>query len=209
MIKSETTITGTVKRASSVRKDKNDKTYVAFVVGINIPNGQSGTLEIEVFVTIPEPEKFEWGLYTEGKRVTVSGSMDIRKREEHLNFYLTATAITTDNVAEKDSIAGTLTFRGHLKTEKVYEEKKDKNGHPFVVFSAYSAEKVGDGFVSTWVDFVRFAAKDADRITIPDFMRPKARVEIKGDLSVSAYNGKIKLSSRVQEMSEYVYVPNN
>ena len=140
-------------------------------------------------------------------RLTVNGSMDFRKKEEELQFYLTGNLVSIENVTDLDAIGGTMTFRGHLKKENVYEQKTDKNGYPYIVFSAYSSEKVGESFVSTWVNFMRFPEKDADISSIlPDWMRPKSHVDITGDLQVSSYGGTVRLSCRVRDIQEHVYV---
>ena len=207
MLKAEVNIVGTIKRDATVRTDKDYHPYVSFIMTVNLPDAKTGTKDVDIYVSLPNSGQNEAANYVAGLRVAVNGSLDIRKKEDALNFYLTANFISTDEVEDDDSIKGSLTFRGHLKKDNVYEQKTDKKGNPFIVFSAYSAEKVGDGFVSTWVNFLRYPEKDAAIETvIPEWMRSKARVDIKGDLQVSAYGGNIKLGCRVKEMSEYVYV---
>lgn len=98
-----------------------------------------------------------------------------------------------------------MSFRGHLRNDNVYEEKSSKSGKQYLRFSAYSAEKDGDNFVSTWVNFVRFPDKDADISTIKeDWMTAKAHVSIRGTLDLDVYKGKININSRVLEMSLYI-----
>ena len=207
MIKAEVNVTGTVKRNTGIRTDRNNDPYLSLIVTVCLPDAKQTNHSIDVFVSLPNAHQEDVATYTEGMRITISGSLDIRKRGEDLQFYLTGDMISAENVADLDAIGGTMTFRGHLKKENIYEEKTDKNGHPFIVFSAYSAEKVGDGFVSTWVNFMRFPEKDADISTIiPDWMRPKAHVDITGDLQVSSYGGAVRLSCRVKDMQEHVYV---
>ena len=54
---------------------------------------------------------------------------------------------------------------------------------------------------------MRFPEKDADISTIiPDWMRSKAHVDITGDLQVSSFGGVVRLSCRVKDMQEHVYV---
>ena len=85
------------------------------------------------------------------------------------------------------------------------EEKSDKNGNPYIVFSAFSSEKVGDKFVSIWVRFMRFPAKEAGVDTIkPDWMRPKAHLTVTGDLQVYVYNNVFRFTCIVKGMEEYV-----
>ena len=144
-------------------------------------------------------------MFADGGLFDILGVLEIRNKENKLLFYLAAESVTTDDVPDLDAISGTLSFRGHLKKEKVYEEKKDKNGNPYLVFSAYSAEKVGESFVSTWVNFMRFPEKAAAIGTVkPDWMRSKAHVSISGELQISSYNSKVQLSCKVASMSEFV-----
>ena len=207
MIKAEVNVTGTVKRNAGIRTDRNNNPYLSLILTVCLPDAKQTNHSIDVFVSLPNARQEDVYTYTEGSRLTVNGSMDFRKKEEELQFYLTGNLVSIENVTDLDAIGGTMTFRGHLKKENVYEEKNDKNGHPFIVFSAYSSEKVGESFVSTWVNFMRFPEKDADISSIlPDWMHPKAHVDIKGDLQVSSYGGTVRLSCRVRDIQEHVYV---
>ena len=210
MIKAEVNVTGRITRSAVTRTDKNGNPYVAFAMSVRLNDPKSTVNEVEIFVSVPNGQQAELAMYTENTRVAISGSMDVRKKDENLAFYITANLITTEGVADTDRISGELSFRGHLRNEKVYEEKSDKNGNPFLVFSGYSAEKVGDGFVSTWINFMRFPEKDAGIETIkPAWMQPKAHVTIKGDFQLDSYNGKVRISSRVREMEQYIPQPYN
>lgn len=207
MIKAEANVVGIIKRSATVCTDKNGNPYLSFIMAVELLDTKTGTKSIEVFVSLPNARQEEASSFAEGVRIAISGNMDIRKRNEELCFYITANSVETQSVSEHDAISGTMTFRGYLKKEKLYEQKTDKNGHPFIVFSAYSIEKVGEEFISTWVNFMRFPEKGCGIETIiPDWLHTKAHVNITGELQVSAYNGIIRLSCRVKDMSEHVYV---
>lgn len=148
MIKAEVTITGTVRRSASIRTDRNNQPYVSFLMSVSLADG-TGTKDISVFVSLPQAQQSDLSLYTEGQRVTASGTMDIRRKDDALSFYLTARLVTVENVSALDAISGTLSFRGYLKKENIFEERTSKNGRPYLLFSAYSSEKAGDSFVST------------------------------------------------------------
>ena len=209
MIKAEVTMTGTISRSAVVRTDKNNNPFLSLLTTVQLKDEKQSTKNIDVFVSYPNGQQSDIALFVEGKRVQLSGTMDIRKKNDQLVFYLTASNLTTDNVNDLDAIAGTMQFRGHLKKENVYEEKKDKNGNAYLVFSAYSAEKVGEEFVSTWVSFMRFPEKDADIESIkPAWMTSKAHVTISGDMQITSYDGALRLACRVKDMNEYVK-PNN
>lgn len=205
MIKANVNVTGTIKNSASVKTDRNGVPYLSFLLSVTLQDPKAGNKEIPIYVSVPCGQQSELSLYTQGKRAIIGGDMDVKMRDNELVCNLTANLISTEGVADVDSISGTLDFRGHLRNDNVYEEKKDKNGHPFLVFSAYSAEKVGQDFVSTWVNFMRFPEKDATIDTItPPFMKPKANVTVKGDFQLSSFNGKVRISSRVIEMNEYI-----
>ena len=205
MIKAEANVIGTIKRSASIRTDKNNNPYLSFVMTVVLTDAKTSSHSIDVFVSLPNARQDEAQVYVEGLRIAVSGDLDIRKKEENLNFYLTGNNVTTQNVAELDSISGSLSFRGYLKKENIYQQKTDKNGHPFIVFSAYSVDKNGQEFQSTWVNFMRFPEKDAGiESIIPEWMHSKAHVDITGELQVSSYNGIARLSCRVKDMTEHV-----
>ena len=205
MIKAEVKIIGTIKRGASIRTDKNNQPFLSFIVTIALPDAKTNTNTVDALVSYPKGQQSDVSLFAEGVRVAIQGVLDIRNKENKLLFYLAAESVTTDDVPDLDAISGTLSFRGHLKKEKVYEEKKDKNGNPYLVFSAYSAEKVGESFVSTWVNFMRFPEKGAAvESVIPEWMHSKAHMDITGELQVSAYNDVVRLSCRVHDMTEYI-----
>ena len=204
MIKAEVTITGTVRRSASIRTDRNNQPYVSFLMSVSLADG-TGTKDISVFVSLPQAQQSDLSLYTEGQRVSASGTMDIRRKDDALSFYLTARLVTVENVPTLDAISGTLSFRGYLKKENIFEERTSKNGRPYLLFSAYSSEKVGDGFVSTWVTFMRFPEKNATiESIIPEWLRPRAHVDITGDLRISFYKDAPSLSCIVREMTEHI-----
>ena len=177
MIKAEVNITGTVRRSASIRTDRNNQPYVSFVMSVSLADG-SGTRDIRVFVSVPQARQSDLSVYTEGQRVTASGAMDIRRKDDGLSFYLTARLVTAENVPALDAISGTLSFRGYLKKEN---------------------------FVSTWVTFMRFPEKNATVESIkPDWLRPRAHVDISGDLRISFYKEAPSLSCIVREMTEHI-----
>ena len=191
MIKAEANVIGTIKRSANIRTDKNNNLYLSFVMTVVLTDAKTTSKSIDVFVSLPNAKQDEAQSYVEGLRVAVNGNLDIRKKEDNLNFYLTGNTITAQNVAELDSISGTLSFRGYLKKENIYQQKTDKNG--------------GESFVSTWVNFMRFPEKGAAvESIIPDWMHSKAHVDITGELQVSAYNDVVRLSCRVHDMTEYI-----
>ena len=84
--------------------------------------------------------------------------------------------------------------------------KNDKKGKTFLMFSAFSAEKIGEDFAFTWVRFVRFSEEREE------WLQPKATIEAKGELEISVYNDRLNLGCKVAELSQWEkkpYHPNN
>lgn len=203
MIKCNVTVCGTVSRTAAVRTNNEGKPFTAFAVNCVVPakNGINKTVEISV-----AKDGKETGLsdYAVGKRVEISGVLIFKKRGENLYFNLSASSVSLSVGSNEDSIGGDMHFRG--KTGKNIDEKTGKNGKKFLQFSAFSAEKVNDGFEYLWVRFVGF---DRER---EGWLQPQTGIEVKGELELSVYNDKLNIACKVSEMSEYVkppYNPNN
>lgn len=205
MIKAEVNLVGTVKRGATMREDKNKKSYLSFVMTVNISDGGENAKDMEIHVVYYHARENDVPLYGENRRIIAQGTLDIHKKGDDYRFYLSAKKLSVKDVPDEDVITGEMQFRGRLRNNDIMEEKIDKNGNPYLVFSAFSLEKVGAKFVSTWVRFMRFPAKGAGIETIkPDWMQPKARISVSGDLQVSVYNGMFSFTCIVKSMDEYI-----
>ena len=195
MIKCNVTICGVVSKAATCRTTQDGKPYVCFAMNVVIPakTGINKTVEVSV---IKDGTLTEVGNPPVGSRIEVAGILTLKKRGDNLYFNLSATGINPDTTATEDSITGQMEFRG--KTGKQIEEKTDKKGKPFLSFSAFSAEKVQDGFEYIWVRFVRF---DHEREA---WLQPGTKISAKGELDVSVYNDRLNFSCKVSEISEYI-----
>ena len=203
MIKCNVTVCGTISKAAVVRTNNENKAFTAFAVNCVIParNGIDKTVEISV---AKDGEEYNRADYTVGKRVEISGVLTFKKRGDNLYFNMSASSVNLTVASNEDSIKGEMLFRG--KTGKNIEEKTDKKGKNFLQFSAFSAEKVNDGFEYLWV---RFLGCDREREA---WLQPQTGIEAKGELELSVYNDKLNIACKVSEMSEYVkqpYNPNN
>lgn len=203
MIKCNVTVCGTISKAAVVRTNNENKAFTAFAVNCVIParNGIDKTVEISV---AKDGEEYNRADYTVGKRVEISGVLTFKKRGDNLYFNMSASSVNLTVASNEDSIKGEMLFRG--KTGKNIEEKTDKKGKNFLQFSAFSAEKVNDGFEYLWVRFLGF---DRER---EEWLQPQTGIEAKGELKLSVYNDKLNIACKVSEMSEYVkqpYNPNN
>ena len=198
MIKCNVTVCGTVSREAAVRTDKAGKPFVSFALNVVIParNGINKTIEVSV---AKDGNDTDLAAYRLGTRLEVAGTLVLKKREERMYFNLSASGVNFATTEDKDFIKGQMEFRG--KIGKSVEECKDKNGKDYIRFSAFSAEKIGDGFTYIWVRFFCFDRKREA------WLQPGARAEVKGELELSAYNDSLSLSCRVDEMAEYVKPP--
>ena len=176
MIKCNVTICGTISRDASVRTGKDGKEFVSFPLQVSVPgkDGNGGSLEISVS----------------------AGTLFLKRRGEKLYFNLSADSVSLSDVGNMDSFKGQMVFRG--KTGQHIEERKDKSGKPYQMFSAFSAEKVNDGFEYQWVRFFCFGKEKEE------WLQPGVKVDVKGEMSLSLYDGKPDISCRVEELSQYV-----
>ncbi len=193
MIKCNVTINGTVSRVATVRTTSDGRTFTCFAVKITIP-AKSGTgKQVEVSVLM-DGQKI--APITIGTRIEMQGTLTFRKRNEvlYLNFH--ADTVDISPASDKDDLTGNIEFKGTIG--KQVEEKTDKKGGKYLVFSAFSTEKDGEAFAFTWVRFVRFSVEREP------FLTHKSRIIVKGKLELSAYLDKINIGCRVSELSEWV-----
>ena len=168
MIKAEANVIGTIKRSANIRTDKNNNPYLSFVMTVVLTDAKTTSKSIDVFVSLPNAKQDEAQSYVEGLRVAVNGNLDIRKKEDNLNFYLTGNTITAQNVAELDSISGTLSFRGYLKSTWVNFMRFPEKGAavesiiPDWMHSKAHVDITGELQVSAYNDVVRLSCRVHD-----------------------------------------------
>lgn len=198
MIRCNVTVCGIVSREVTNRTNNDGNAFMTFAMNVVIParNGINKTVEISV-----AKDGIDDGLTAlkTGERIEVSGILTMKKRGE--NMFLNLSAKTVNVTSAEDSIKGDMDFRG--KIGNTVEEKTDRKGRPYIQFSAFSTERLQDGFEYTWIRFIRF---DKEREA---WLQPAARIEAKGELELSVFNDRLSLSCRVKNISEYVQPPNN
>lgn len=200
MIRCNVTVCGVVSRVATCRTNKDGQPFVTFAMNVVIPakSGINKTIEVSV---LKDGTLTEVGNIVTGQRIEVAGTLIPKKRSDALYFNMTATDINSDTSATEDCIVGQMEFRG--KVGKNIEEKQSKKGEPYMMFSAFSAEKVQDGFEYLWVRFVRFG-KEREAWFVPG-----CKVTAKGEMELSVYNDRLGFSCKVDEMAEYVPQPYN
>ena len=195
MIKCNVTVCGIVAQQAAMRTSKEGKPFLAVPVKIVVParNGSDKTIEISVRKDGSEADIAD---YRVGERIEVTGTLTLKQRGDKLYFNLSADDVDFSPKTDEDAVTGEMEFRG--KVGKRIDERTDKKGNPYLQFSAHSTEKVGESFESIWVRFIRF---DAEREA---WLQPGCRVQVKGEVSLSAYNDSLNISCKVAEMSEAV-----
>ena len=195
MIKCNVTVCGIVAQLAAMRTSKEGKPFLAVPVKVVVParNGSDKTIEISVRKDGSEADIAD---YRVGERIEVTGTLTLKQRGDKLYFNLSADDVDFSPKTDEDAVTGEMEFRG--KVGKRIDERTDKKGNPYLQFSAHSTEKVGESFESIWVRFIRF---DAEREA---WLQPGCRVQVKGEVSLSAYNDSLNISCKVAEMSEAV-----
>ena len=195
MIKCNVTINSTVSRAATVRTNSEGRTFICFAVKATIPAKSGAGKQVEISVS-KDGSETDTTRYAVGTRVEMRGTLTFRKRDNNLYLNFHADAVDFAPASDKDSIAGDIEFRGTIG--KQVEEKTDKKGGKYLVFSAFSTEKDGDAFAFTWVRFIRFSTEREA------FLAPKTGITAKGKLELSAYLDKLNIACRVEELAEWV-----
>ena len=194
MIKCNVTINGTVSRAATVRTNGEGQSFICFSVKVTIPTKSGAGKQVEISVSRDGGE-MDTAQYGVGARVEMQGTLTFRKRGDNLYLNFHADAVDLAPTTDKDSIAGNIEFRGTIG--KQVEEKTDKKGGKYLVFSAFSTEKDGEALAFTWVRFIRFSAEREA------FLVPKSGITAKGKLELTAYLDKLNIACRVEELAEW------
>ncbi len=201
MIKCNVSVCGTVSKAAVVRNGKDGTPFTTYSVDVVVPT-KSGINKTVIVSCIMDGNGAD-GIVV-GNRIEVKGVLTFKKNGDNLYFNLKASEVNSSVTENKDGIVGDMAFKG--KVGKDINLKKDKNGKTFLMFSAFSAEKVGEDFAFTWVRFVRFSEEREE------WLQPKATIEAKGELEISVYNDKLNLGCKVSELNFWEkkpYQPNN
>jgi hypothetical protein len=181
-----------------MRTNKEGKAFLAFGVSVVIPakSGINKTFEISV---AKDGGMDELNGLSSGTRVELVGVLTFHKKDDTFFLNMSATGVNTFNAPAEDSVKGTIEFRGTVGNK--IEEKKDKKDKPYLVFSAFSSEKVGEGYSFTWVRFMHFGQGK------PEWMEGKCGIDAKGELQLSIYNDRLDITCRVAELTQWEKQP--
>lgn len=193
MLKCNVTVNGVISRAATIRKDNEGKDFITFGVKVIVPTKYSTVNSIDIGVTIGGTQS-DLQKYPLNSRISLTGMMTFKKKGDNLYINLRADEAKTDSVGA-DAITGTLMFRGTIKN---LDLKEDKKGKGYLVFDAYSSDKLEDGSYSyIWVRFIRFSE------TLESFLADKAGVNVNGDVQLTLYKDKLNISSKINSLEEW------
>ena len=201
MIKCNVSVCGTVSKAAVVRNGKDGMPFTTYSVDVVVP-AKKGINKTVMVSCIMDGDCAE--AIVVGNRIDVKGVLTFKKKDDNLFFNLKGVEVSQPATESKDGIVGDMEFKGKVGKDIVM--KKDKNGKAFLMFSAFSAEKIGEEFAFTWVRFVRFSEEKEE------WLQSKAAIEAKGELEISAYNDRLNLGCKVAELNQWEkkpYHPNN
>ena len=201
MIKCNVSVCGTVSKAAVVRNGKDGMPFTTYSVDVVVP-AKKGINKTVMVSCIMDGDCAE--TIVVGNRIDVKGVLTFKKKDDNLYFNLKGVEVSQPATESKDGIVGDMEFKG--KVGKDIDMKKGKNGKTFLMFSAFSAEKIGEDFAFTWVRFVRFSEEREE------WLQPKGTIEAKGELEISVYNDRLNLGCKVAELSQWEkkpYHPNN
>lgn len=199
MIKAQATLRGTISHAATLRTDKEGRSFLCFDVSLTIPASRNNMTGMTVTVSVStDGTEADIPRYAVGTRIEATGLLAFRKRNDnlYLNFHADTLTVGGDG---KDTLEGTLEFKGTVGNK--VEVKTDKKGKSFLTFSAFSTEKANDVFQFTWVRFIRFDSQGEQ------WLQAKSKVEAKGALILTAYNGRLNIDCRVEEMKPWERTP--
>lgn len=201
MIKCNVSVCGTVSKAAVVRNGKDGMPFTTYSVDVVVP-AKKGINKTVMVSCIMDGDCAE--AIVVGNRIDVKGVLTFKKKDDNLFFNLKGVEVSQPATESKDGIVGDMEFKG--KVGKDIDMKNDKKGKTFLMFSAFSAEKIGEDFAFTWVRFVRFSEEREE------WLQPKATIESKGELEISVYNDRLNLGCKVAELNQWEkkpYHPNN
>lgn len=201
MIKCNVSVCGTASKAAVVRNGKDGMSFTTYSVDVVVP-AKKGINKTVMVSCIMDGDCAE--AIVVGNRIDVKGVLTFKKKDDNLFFNLKGVEVSQPATESKDGIVGDMEFKG--KVGKDIDMKNDKKGKAFLMFSAFSAEKIGEEFAFTWVRFVRFSEKKEE------WLQSKATIEAKGELEISVYNDRLNLGCKVAELNQWEkkpYHPNN
>lgn len=202
MIKIQSVICGTICRDALITTNDKGISNLEFSLRVGLASQSDANASVIIPVVVNSGKREDLKDYIRGNRIVMEGNLAVYKANDEYALVLRdATAKLAYCVPSQDSISGDLTFTGRVKDP---QEKTDKRGMPYLVLSACSPIKIDQNkWEYIWFHFKRFPVKGSAITDIfPEWLKDGVDVEILGDISITSYNGRLNLSSRVLEMAQ-------
>lgn len=192
MISCNVIATGTISSSAMLRKTSDGANFSTFEMKVNLTDKSGNPYIVGLSVScdpIEDPLS-----YREGTRISLSGTMRIKKVDDNTYLNVKAASLSLSCPAT-DSISCDLSFKG--KIGKSVNKKEDKKGRPFYSFSAYSSDTYGENRTFIWIDFLYFGEAPGD------WFSPGTYINANGPLEFSVFKDKIKMSCVVKSIDRW------
>lgn len=193
MIKCNVTACGNIVSSAEEKTAQDGSKFISYAIVVAVQGRDQSVKEIHINVSAPFNAE-TIGNYSTGRRVTVIGTLHVRKHDGVQYFNL-----RTDNEAEfnastmPDRLEGSMEFKGKI-SKKGIEERKSKKGRDIQTFSAFSSDKNGENREFTWVNFIRLTPIHSD------YFAAEKYVEIHGDMHLNVYQSNLQLECTVNSV---------
>lgn len=193
MISCQVTVCGKIGSGTVVKQSADGKKFISFTLFTIITKGKSSRL---MALSVSVDDNGKSSIYTEGRRIQVTGTLTMRKTSASIYYNLRASEeIVLIDESVPDKVEGTLFFRGKTSKNPIVI-KQDKRGKNFRVFAAYSSEKDGANREYIWIHFLDFSPKE-------DFVQPSTFIEVEGDLQVNIYQDRLSFEAVVRHIQPW------
>lgn len=200
MIKCDVTVCAKITRAAVVKETSNGTKFLSFGIQLPIIGKNKEKVIMEIGVSA-DGDKSQKSVYSEGRRVNITGSLTMRAKDDKVFYNLRADNVDTCKSTESDNIEGTLYFKGKIDKRGI-DVRQDKNGKDYKSFSAFSYEKEKDSDKThfTYVRFLYFNPKENE-----DYLEAGAYIEASGQLQLGVFREKLSIDCRIDEVSHWEY----
>ena len=187
MIKGEITLCGTIARTAEVKKSSEVHEFISFPVKYKAVGRDGSEQEVEITVSA-DGGKQSTSVFTTGRRISVKGTMTIRKLGDKLYYNLRSESEPAlVSSTEEDVLEGTMHFEGKTGKKDI-TSRKDKKGREFIPFQGFDKGKDGSGnpeFI--WFNFLLFHPTDEQKAVL----KPSTWMDVDGEYSLTSYKGRL------------------
>lgn len=196
MIKCNVSVCGKINRSAVAKKSKTGEDFISFGITIPVKDRNDKKKDFEISVSA-NGDRNNTSVYSTGRKVSIDGTLTIVKKNNRLYLNLRCDNLDLVKSTEPERIEGTMDFKGKIGKNGV-EEKEDKKGNTYKVFSAFASDKDGEQREFTWVRFLYFKPKDNE-----DFLQAGRYIQAEGDMQLGLFNDELSLECRVSSVSEW------